>query len=103
MIRHNLHMRFLEGTSDADKQEIYDRLDGLKDHLGGILDFQHRRNISPETHLIRGFEDMVWIDFTDAAARDTYLADSKHRAIGARIKELCGGADGLYVCDVEVS
>jgi hypothetical protein len=51
MIRHLVHLRFAQDTSDADKQALYDKLAGLSGHIGGILDFQHRRNVSVEIPL----------------------------------------------------
>ena len=47
--------------------------------------------------------DMFWFDFRDVAVRDTYLADPTHQAIGARlVAALEGGADGVFVCDIEL-
>lgn len=103
MIRHSVHLRFSKDTSEADKQALYDALAGLSGHIDGILDFQYRSNISVETPLVRGFDDMFWFDFTDITVRDTYLEDSVHQAIGARIvAKLDGGADGVFVCDIEL-
>lgn len=103
MIRHLVHLRFAKDTSDADKQALYDQLAGLSGHIDGILDFQHRRNVSVEKPLVRGFDDMFWFDFTNQTVRDTYLEDSAHQAIGAKIvARLEGGADGVFVCDIEV-
>jgi hypothetical protein len=103
MIRHLVHLRFAQDTSDADKQALYDKLADLSDHIDGILDFQHRRNVSVEIPLVRGFNDMFWFDFTDETVRNAYLEDSVHQAIGAEIvARLEGGADGVFVCDVEV-
>jgi len=46
---------------------------------------------------------MFWIDFRDVRARDDYLANETHKAIGSRIMEsLEGGAEGIFVCDVEL-
>lgn len=103
MIRHLVHLRFAKATSEADKQALYDQLAGLSGHIDGILDFQHRRNVSVETPLVRGFDDMFWFDFADLSVRDTYLEDSVHKAIGAQIvAKLEGGADGVFVCDIDV-
>ena len=41
--------------------------------------------------------------FTDAAARDAYLADDRHRDIGERLAGLTvDGLDGITVVDMEV-
>jgi hypothetical protein len=96
-------LRFAENIPDPDKQALYDALAGLSGHIDGVLDFQHRTNISVETPLVRGFNDMFWFDFANQTVRDTYLEDDVHQAIGARIvARLEGGADGVFVCDIEV-
>ena len=103
MIRHLVHLRFRADVGRAEKEELYADLAALSGHIDGILDFQHRENVSVETPLVRDFLDMFWFDFRDAGVRDTYLADSTHQAIGGRIVEkLEGGANGVFVCDVEV-
>jgi hypothetical protein len=103
MIRHLVHLRFAKDISDADRQALYDELATLSGHIDGILDFQHRTNISVEIPLVRGFNDMFWFDFADENVRDAYLEDSVHQSIGGKIvARLEGGADGVFVCDVEV-
>lgn len=103
MLRHYVHLRFNDDVSQADKQALYDDLARLSEHIDGVLGFQHRANVSVETDLVRGALDMFWFDFRDVAVRDAYLVDAKHQEIGARIVErLKGGADGVFVCDIDV-
>lgn len=103
MIRHLVHLRFQSTVTEAEKQALYDDLAGLSGHIDGIVDFQSRRNVSVETPLVRDFLDMFWFDFRDAGVRDVYLEDAAHQAIGARIVEkLEGGADGVFVCDIDL-
>lgn len=103
MVRHLVHLRFRADVSPATKQQLYDRLAGLPAQIDGIVDFQHRRNVSSETPLVRGFDDVFWFDFRDLSVRDTYLDDPTHQAIGADIVAcLQGGTDGVFVCDVEL-
>jgi hypothetical protein len=103
MIRHLVHLRFRSDVSDETKQALYDRLNALRDHIDGIEDVQSRRNISIEDPLVRDFRDMFWCDFRDASVRQVYLDDPVHQAIGADIvAQLEGGADGVFVCDIEV-
>ena len=103
MLRHLVHLRFRSDVSRAEKEELYADLAGLANHIDGILDFQHRENVSIETPLVRGFLDMFWFDFKDAAVRDAYLVHPAHQAIGGRIVEkIDGGPDGVFVCDVAV-
>ena len=103
MIRHLVHLRFRADVSQAEKQQLFDRLAGLAGRIDGVLDFQHRVNISVETPLVRGFLDMFWFDFRDVSVRDAYLVDEVHQAVGADIvAALQGGAEGVFVCDVEM-
>jgi hypothetical protein len=103
MIRHLVHLRFRDDVDTSQKQALYDRLAGLVSRIDGVEAFHHRENVSVETPLVRGFLDMFWFDFRDAAVRDTYLVDEDHQAIGADIVScLEGGADGVFVCDIEL-
>jgi len=103
MIRHFVHLRFDKGTTEANKQAHYDQLAGLSGHIDGVLDFQCRTTVSVKIPLVHGINGMFWFDFTDETVRDAYLEDSVHQAAGAQIvAKLEGGADGVFVCDVEV-
>lgn len=103
MIRHLVHLNFVPSASSEQKSDLMDRLAGLSDHIDGIIDFQARPNVSVETPLVRGFDDMFWFDFRDVSVRDAYLVDPVHQAIGADIVALTeGGADGVFVCDIEL-
>lgn len=103
MIRHNVHLRFKSGVTQAQKMSLFDELADLGDHIDGMLDFQHRKNQSPETSLVRGFDDIFWIDFKDAQTRDTYLEDPAHLEVAGRlVAQIEGGVDGVFVCDFEV-
>ncbi|MCP3970021.1 MAG: Dabb family protein [Rhodobacteraceae bacterium] len=103
MIRHLVALRFSAGTRDLVKLGLFAELAGLMDRLDGIADFQTRANVSPETGMVRGFNDLFWLDFHNAAARDAYLDDPEHQAIGARlVAALEGAAEGVFVCDFEL-
>ena len=103
MIRHLVHLRFRSDVTRAEKETLYSDLAGLSDHIDGVIDFQHRENVSVETPLVRDFLDMFWFDFRDVSVRDTYLVNPTHQAIGGRIVEhLEGGAEGVFVCDIEI-
>lgn len=101
MIRHNVALRFRPGTPPATKAALYRDLAALRGHIDGLLDFRHFDNVSVESPLVRGFNDLFWFDFRDAGVRDAYLADAAHQAVAGRIlAELEGGADGVFVFDV---
>lgn len=103
MIRHIVALRFRPEVSTARKAALYRDLAGLTGHIAGIRDFRHFANVSVETPLVRGFNDMFWFDFQDSATRDRYLVDARHQEIGAAlVAELEGGAEGVFVCDVEL-
>ena len=99
MIRHMVHLRFGALVTAAEKAALYAGLAALRGHLHGILDFQHRPNLSPETPVVHGFSDMFWFDISDVASRDAYLADPDHQALGARLVAAVGGIEGILVCD----
>ena len=103
MIRHFVLLRFRSEVSAPEKRELYEALDGLRGHLRGVLAFQTVENVSVEYDLIRGNHDGFWFDFADIAARDAYLVDPEHQAVGGRIVEkLDGGIDGVTVFDMEI-
>lgn len=100
MIRHIVALHFRAGTPDAVKAAVFADLAGLQQRIAGVLAFHAGPNISVEP-LSRGFDDVFWFDFRDAAVRDAYLVDPAHQAIGARIVALTeGGPDGVFVFDV---
>ena len=103
MIRHFVHLRFAKDATDEDKRALYDQLAALVGQIDGVIDFQHRTNVSVEIPLVRGFNDVFWFDFADISVRNAYLEASVHKAIGTQIvAHLDGGADGVFVCDVDV-
>ena len=101
MIRHFVLLRFRDDVTSEQKQDIFDALAGLQAHLEGVRGFHAGANVAVETDLIRGFKEAFWFDFEDAKARDAYLVDEKHQAVGARIVEhTVGGIDGVIVVDL---
>jgi hypothetical protein len=101
MIRHIVALRFAQGCAQAEKDRIFADLAGLRGVMAGILDFQAGRNVSVEP-LSRGFDDMFWFDFQDAAVRDAYLIHPAHQAVGARIVAATGGIEGVFVFDLDL-
>ncbi len=100
MIRHIVLLRYRAEVGADERARLMADLEGLRDRLPGMVSFTAFRNISPETPVVHGFEDGFGVDFQDAAARDAYLADEGHRAIGARLVAACdGGLAGLIVFD----
>ena len=103
MIRHFVMLRFRDDVSAEVKQTLFEALAALQAHLQGVLGFHAEPNVSVETDLIRVFNDAFWFDFEDAAARDVYLVDEKHQAVGAQlVAHTIDGIDGVVVVDMEV-
>lgn len=104
MIKHLVFLKYAPDVSSDVKTGILDDLENLKSRIDGILAFGHRTNLSPEDDVVHGFKDMFWFDFRDIATRDAYLADEIHRGIAERIVAAAdGGAEGIFVCDIELS
>jgi len=100
MIRHCVFVRFKPATTPAVRQAIYDDLEGLRSKLRGMGVVNAGANVSPEG-MGKGFDAGFTIDFSDAAARDAYLVDPDHQAIGARIVAAAqGGTEGILVFDL---
>ena len=103
MIRHIVALRFKAGTTAAEKEVLYRALEDLGQHIDGILGFRSFQNVSIELPVVRGFSDLFWFDFRDIAVRDAYLIHPAHQAAGARlVAAMEGGAEGIFVFDVEV-
>lgn len=103
MIRHFVMLRFRTDVSSDEKQALYAALESLRGHLPGVLDFRAVENVSIEHDLVRGNLDGFWFDFADEEARNTYLEDAEHKAVGARLVEyLEGGIDGVTVFDMVI-
>ncbi len=103
MIRHVVLVRVREGVASSEIRSIFEALASLRPSLSGMTTFSCGANVSPEG-LAHGHTHAFTIDFTEAAARDTYLALPAHEAAGARlVKAAEGGLSGLTVLDFEVS
>lgn len=99
-IRHIVAIRFKVEISDAQIADLMAQLSALRAHLGGITDFQSRSNVSPEEPVVHGFGHLFWFDFVSEAARDAYLNDPDHQAVGKQLVEAAdGGVDGILVLD----
>ena len=100
MIRHVVLVRFREAVPATEIAAIFKQLDELRAKLPGMKVFCCGSNVSPEG-LSRGFTHAFTVDFSDAAARDAYLAHPDHEAAGARrVKAAEGGLGGLTVLDI---
>ena len=102
MILHAVYLSLPEGADPNALAHVMKGLTALVGDIDGFTAFHHGPNIdaegkSPEAHY--GFHG----HFTDRAALDGYAADPRHRALGARLVALCGGADRIKVYDIDVA
>ena len=103
MLRHLVLLRFQKDIPEQTKEDLMQQLADLRQHLSGVLDFRHTDNVSVEIPLVRGFTKVFWFDFADTQARDAYLEDAAHQAVGAKlVQHLEGGLEGVFVCDIEI-
>ena len=103
MIRHLVFLRYKPEIPQDTREKLMEALSALQEESGDILAFDHRPNVSPEDAVVHNFRDMFWFDFKDAETRDSYLANSKHKAIGKQLVEATeGGIKGVFVCDIEL-
>lgn len=104
MIRHCVFIRFRPEVSAAERNALFDAIAALKDRLPGIVAVHVGANVSPEAGMDKGYSDGFVVDFDGAAARDAYLEDADHRAVGARLVAAAeGGVDGILVYDIETA
>ncbi len=103
MIKHLVFLRYASDTGQDVKDAIIRDLGALQGEIDGILAFGHGPNLSPEVPVVHGFLDMFWFDFKEISAREAYLENETHKAIGSRINAAAeGGIAGVFVCDIQV-
>jgi catechol 2,3-dioxygenase-like lactoylglutathione lyase family enzyme len=96
-VRHVVLCKVIAGQEEA-FTEVMAGLEALRERLvmGPMV---WGPNGSPEG-FDRGYNFGFTIDFPTGEARDLYLADAGHQALGARLCKCCeGGAEGLLVVD----
>jgi len=102
MIRHCVFVKYRAEVARAERDAIYASLELLIPKIPGMLSVEFGPNVSPEG-LGKGFDEGFFVEFNDANARDAYLVDPDHQAIGARIVGLAeGGVDGILVFDLDI-
>ncbi|WP_062267169.1 Dabb family protein [Endozoicomonas arenosclerae] len=103
MIRHMVHLRFLNSVSEVEREALFQKLSALQKEIDGIIEFKKVVNVSVEEPLVRGFIDAFWFDFVDANARDHYLTHPEHVRVAEELVQcLDGGLEGVFVCDFEL-
>ena len=103
MIRHIVLFKARSDLREGTLQKIFDGLAGLRHAIPDMIDFHGSENVSPEG-LNQGYSHGFSIDFMTVAARDAYLVDPEHKALGEQLSDATeGGRAGLIVLDVNLS
>ncbi|NJO35747.1 MAG: Dabb family protein [Rhodospirillales bacterium] len=98
MIRHIVLLRAGSDTDAGELAAVLAGLAALRGRLPGMLDFHAGPDVSPEG-LQRGYTHAFTIDFADVPARDAYLVDPNHKALGGRLAATVGGRESILVLD----
>lgn len=97
-IQHLALLKFKEGTTTEQIDGVFTGLLDLSESIPGIENFTGGANNSPEG-LSQGFTHAMVMTFTDAAARDAYLAHADHAAFLAANQPL---VENVAVVDFEI-
>src|SRR4026208_619441 len=77
-VKHVALLKFKEGTSQEQIDDVFNQLLDLSENVAGIDDYVAGPNNSPE-NLSDGFTHGFVMTFHDAAARDAYLTNADHQ------------------------
>jgi hypothetical protein len=95
-VSHVVLVAWKDGRADAAEQSIRPAIRAFANSIPGIVSVVEGPSSSPE-----GFEDGLEygfvVTFTDAAARDAYLTNPDHVAVGSQIQ---AAASRLIVFDI---
>ncbi|MBA4147816.1 MAG: Dabb family protein [Verrucomicrobia bacterium] len=97
-VKHIALVKFKDGTSEEQIDEIFEALLEVTENIEGVEDYVSGPNSSPET-LNKGFTHGFIVTFHDAAARDGYLAHADHEQFKAKFLPLI---DDIAVVDFEI-
>ena len=97
-VKHIGLVKFKEGTSEEQINDLFSQLLDLSESVAGIEDYVSGPNTSPEG-LNEGFTHGFVMTFTDAAARDAYLPHPDHERAKQTFLPLI---DKIVILDFEV-
>jgi hypothetical protein len=97
-IKHIALVKFKEGTSEEQVSQLFEHMLDLTENVPGIEDYVSGANSSPEG-LNQGFTHAFVMTFSDAPARDAYLANQEHERVKA---EFMPHIDSVIVFDFEL-
>lgn len=100
MILHCVFCTFRDRATSEQKTSVLTDLAAFSLTLDGVLGFDHGPNADFEGKSPQLTDGFV-IRFRDRQALATYAENPTHKALGARLCDLCeGGADGIMVVDL---
>ena len=102
MILHCVFCKFSSEATAADQQAVLTELRDFALSLRRCIsaEFGPNRDFEQKT---QGFSHGLVLRFKEAEALAEYSEHPTHKALGARLCDLCeGGADGILVYDLEV-
>jgi hypothetical protein len=79
-VKHIALIKFKDGTSQEQIDQLFDALLELSENVDGIEDYVSGVNSSPE-NLNKGLTHGFVMSFHDAAARDAYLTHADHEKV----------------------
>lgn len=79
-VKHIALIKFKEGTSQEQIDQLFDSILDLTETVDGIEDYVSGPNSSPE-NLNKGFTHGFVMTFHDSAGRDAYLAHPEHEKL----------------------
>ena len=97
-VKHIALLKFKQGTSDEQIDDLFNTLLDLSENVEGIDDYVSGPNSSPE-NLNQGYSHGFVMTFHDAAARDAYLAHPEHQAFTQKFLPLI---DSIVVFDFDL-
>jgi hypothetical protein len=97
-VKHIALVKFKEGTSEEQIDEIFDTILDITETIPGIEDYVSGPNSSPEG-LNQGYTHAYVMTFTDVAARDAYLPHPEHERVQSLITPR---VETMLVFDFEV-
>ena len=95
------HIVLLRCHDDIDP--VIKTLEDFCNEFDGAIAFKWGVNGSIEPHVMHGFNRGFVITFENAEARDRYVNDPGHKAIGKQLVSFCThGADDIVVFDMAI-
>ena len=97
MVRHIVVLKYKDGSTDQQIQQITDAFAALKGKIPGITAFEQGVKDSGE-NLHKGFTHIYMVTFKNADARDTYLPHPEHKKF-VELLQGSGILEDIFVVD----